>query len=414
MKTPHTAPDYRIYFFDNLRYFLVLLVVLFHSIASYNNLSDWWTVNDDNLLFFDSVLIFLDVFMMPALFFIAGYFALQSHQGQTTRAFIKKKLSHLGIPWLIGVVLVNPVQIYIWNLSQGQNDLSLWHCFVFKIKSALSFYTGLVNLSVQYDQFIQLHYWFINLLFVFFVMFAITKKIKDTMFPQSSVLIKSEPPSKGSISLVLFFSGLLVFVLNIFIYGLFPIITIPNTWIVIGNLIQFQASRLILYSTCFFLGIYAYHKNWFLTGRLPGHLILWVITSAVLGYFLHETTLSLIKEASKNKAILYTLLHPMFFFSMLMALIFLGVKYWNNASKINRLLAENSYNIYLVHLVFVFIFQLILKDLAAIPIYMKAGIVFFLSTGISLLISHYAINKSPRLSVAGIISIFVIGLIILN
>ncbi|MBU1543189.1 MAG: acyltransferase family protein [Proteobacteria bacterium] len=415
MKIPRTAPaDHRIFFFDNLRYFLVLLVVLFHSIASYNNLSDWWTVNDDNFLFFDSVLILLDVFMMPGLFFIAGYFALQSHQGQTTRGFIKKKFNRLGIPWLIGVILVNPVQIYIWNLSCGQSNPGLWHYFVFKIKSALSFYTGLVNLSVQYDQFIQLHYWFINLLFCFFVIFAITKKIKDTLLSKPSVLTTSEPASRLSIFLILFFSGVLIFVFNILIYGLFPIITIPNTWVVIGNLIQFQASRILLYSVCFFLGIYAYHKNWFLAGRVPGHLILWVLTSAILGHFLHETTFSLLKEASKTKAILYTLLHPMFFFSILLTLISLGVRYWNSASKFNRLMAENSYTIYLVHLVFVFIFQLILKDLTAIPVYMKAVIVFILSTGISLLISHFAINKSPRLSAAGIIVIFILGLIVLK
>jgi hypothetical protein len=34
-------------------------------------------------------------------------------------------------------------------------------------------------------------------------------------------------------------------------------------WIMIGNLIQFQASKIVLYISCFSVGVYAFSKEWF-------------------------------------------------------------------------------------------------------------------------------------------------------
>ena len=95
-----TVTTERIVFFDNIRYLIVLLVVIFHAGCAYSHFSTWWTVNDANSLFFDYLLGVLDVFMMPILFFIAGYFALPSLTQTGTWLFIKRKLRRLGIPWL--------------------------------------------------------------------------------------------------------------------------------------------------------------------------------------------------------------------------------------------------------------------------------------------------------------------------
>ncbi len=414
MKAVRTDSDHRIFFLDNLRYFLVLLVVLFHSLTSYTNICEWWPVNDDNFLFFDSLLLFLDVFMMPGLFFIAGFFALHTHEGRTTWEFIKRKFYRLVIPLLIGVIFLNPLQMYIWKLSHGQNDINFWHCFLFRIKSALSLYTGLVTLSPEFNQFSFFHFWFISLLFIFFVLFAFTKKIKNAVFSKSSVPPESEIFSSFRMLSVIFSAVFLVFFLNMYIYTIFPAVTVPNTWIFIGNVIQFQPSRLTLYGICFSLGIYAYHKNWFSNNKLPGHTVFWIVLSGVLWFCLHKITFILLQKTSQNLAVLYVFLYPLFFFSMLLTLISVGVNYWNSASKTNRILADNSYNIYLLHLAFIYLFQLVLLNLTAVPIYIKAVVVFIFSVGLSLLISHHAINKSPQLSVAGITIGFILMTAILK
>ena len=63
----------RLIFFDNIRYLMVLLVVVLHSAGAYSNHTSWWTVNDTNSIFFDYLLGVLDVFLMPTHFFIAGF-----------------------------------------------------------------------------------------------------------------------------------------------------------------------------------------------------------------------------------------------------------------------------------------------------------------------------------------------------
>ena len=80
MKMGQKVTANRIGYFDNIRYLMVLLVVVFHSACGYSNNTQWWAVDDANSTFFDYLLSVLGVFLMPTLFFIAGYFALPSLQ----------------------------------------------------------------------------------------------------------------------------------------------------------------------------------------------------------------------------------------------------------------------------------------------------------------------------------------------
>jgi glucan biosynthesis protein C len=70
----------RLIFMDNLRYALVLCVVLQHSGNAYSSLS-WWPVSEpESSLIADWLTAILDTFTMPFLFYIAGYFALPTLQ----------------------------------------------------------------------------------------------------------------------------------------------------------------------------------------------------------------------------------------------------------------------------------------------------------------------------------------------
>jgi len=60
----------RVIFLDNIRYLMVLLVVVLHSALAYTNNASWWTVNDENSIFIDYLLGVLDVFLMPTLFLL--------------------------------------------------------------------------------------------------------------------------------------------------------------------------------------------------------------------------------------------------------------------------------------------------------------------------------------------------------
>ena len=99
MKQKTRTSQNRLIFFDNLRYLMVILVLVFHSGASYGSIVALWPYHDPNPTeVVDLLLMILDVFMMSILFFIAGYFALPSLQKKGGRRFLEGKFKRLGIP----------------------------------------------------------------------------------------------------------------------------------------------------------------------------------------------------------------------------------------------------------------------------------------------------------------------------
>jgi glucan biosynthesis protein C len=115
----HTSPN-RLIFFDNLRYLMILLVLIFHSGASYGSIVTFWPYHDPNPSeFVDIIMMLLDVFMMSILFFIAGDFSLPSLQNKGGGSFLKAKLKRLGIPWLVVTILVLPILDYIHYYTQS-------------------------------------------------------------------------------------------------------------------------------------------------------------------------------------------------------------------------------------------------------------------------------------------------------
>lgn len=410
MGTVQADANSRVFFFDNIRYFLVLIVVFFHSLLSYTAYMDGWTINDENFFSAVNIVLILDALMMPCLFFIAGYFALISHKGQTTWKFIKKKLFHLGIPWLIGVILVNPFQMYLKLSSRGSTDLGLWDCFLIRMKSALSltFDAAVYRLYEDVNLFSHLYFWFVSLLLFFFIVFALIKKLKRLVFKNSSSRVKSESASTVSIFAAISIAVLMIFVLDNVMYTVFPMVMFPNKWMLAGIVLQFQFIMIVKYVVCFSLGIYACHKKWFSNQAAPGHPFVWIVLTIVLGFTYRNLLFSLLEDSTLVKGLSFLLLHPVFIFSVLLMLISVGVKYWNSDSKTNRLLADNSYNIYLIHMVFVYLSQWALKSVPMIPAYVKPFIVFGVAVSASLLVSHFAIRKSRGLSVAGMVGLFVL------
>ena len=70
----------RLFFLDNLRSATILLVVVFHAALAYMiYVPEWWYVIDPKrVLSADILVIWADIFIMPIMFFISGYFGIKS------------------------------------------------------------------------------------------------------------------------------------------------------------------------------------------------------------------------------------------------------------------------------------------------------------------------------------------------
>jgi fucose 4-O-acetylase-like acetyltransferase len=87
------ANSERLYFFDNLRAFVIVLVIVLHASITYMAYAPtWWYVLDpQNSTFFTWLVLLIDVPIMPILFFTAGYFALPSLQKRGIKRFLQEK-----------------------------------------------------------------------------------------------------------------------------------------------------------------------------------------------------------------------------------------------------------------------------------------------------------------------------------
>jgi glucan biosynthesis protein C len=134
---------------DWLRVILIFAVFLHHVCMPFNG-DNWHIMNNDSSKVLDDIMVYFEQFRLPILFFISGVGSVILLSKVTVVKFIKDKFLRLFIPLLIGSLLVIPPQIYIENIVEMQ---SYWREYP---TLALKFETN--------------HLWFIEYLFVFFLL----------------------------------------------------------------------------------------------------------------------------------------------------------------------------------------------------------------------------------------------------
>ncbi|HSM70874.1 MAG TPA: acyltransferase family protein [Anaerolineales bacterium] len=403
----------RLFFFDNLRSLMVILVLIFHSGASYGSMVSFWPFHDPNPMEFIDILMLLgDVFMMTILFFVAGYFALDTIQKKGSKNFLMGKVMRIGIPWLAITVLVLPVLDYIHYATQSNNvgfvprnfGMHWW----LSMRKIAEFKIGRMHMSEYLnmtDHFYQRYMWFLSLLLLLFIIFTIFYKATRNQ----GWYAEKDTTSRKSIRFVLAGTALLSIALfsivKLFVSS--PDNPFDMVWFSLGNILQFELAKLAFYVPCFGLGVYARARKWFTEGRDIGRPGVWgwiVFVLLILNMFVGRAmTRSL--EPSWILQIAFLALYPLWTLSFLGFFISFAANRWNASSRFNRELASNSYGMYLAHYVFVMTLPLLLSGWVGGNVLINFGLVSITTIILSYLVSRYMIQLRPRVLVAGMISL---------
>jgi len=150
---------------------MIVFVVVYHSVAAYATVAPWWAVHDVSSFAADIIRELLDVFMMPVLFFVAGYFALPSLEKRGVGEFIRDKCERLLIPWVLAVVVFMPLLLYDRPDQTIKPFRNYWVWWLG------SFKTGLGSVPPFLSQTNQSVYWFVSLLFTLFVLTAVVHAV---------------------------------------------------------------------------------------------------------------------------------------------------------------------------------------------------------------------------------------------
>jgi glucans biosynthesis protein C len=119
----------RLFYIDNLRIFLIGLVVLHHLIITYGAPGGWFynESHADFPLIFPMALFVAtnQAFFMGMFFFVSAYFILPSLNKKGTGIFLKERLIRLGIPLIVFYFLLHPLTIFIRDkyIFESENTL---------------------------------------------------------------------------------------------------------------------------------------------------------------------------------------------------------------------------------------------------------------------------------------------------
>src|SRR3954469_257080 len=117
----------RIVALDRARTFIILLVLLHHSVVNYT----YFGAGDSmRWLGFDLVVLFNDSFFMAFMFLISGLFVHDSLTRKGSATYLRDRAWRLGIPFLVSVFVLIPIAYYPTFLRYhlpGTTDFNFFH-----------------------------------------------------------------------------------------------------------------------------------------------------------------------------------------------------------------------------------------------------------------------------------------------
>lgn len=117
------GPSSRLHYLDWLRVVLILGVFLYHALHPFDSTIDWHIKNDEQSIIVMLILILVIPWGMPLFFLVSGAGSKFSLRRRSNRQYIRERVLRLAIPFVIGSILLTPVQKYFearhWGDYEG-------------------------------------------------------------------------------------------------------------------------------------------------------------------------------------------------------------------------------------------------------------------------------------------------------
>ena len=384
----------RLHFMDNLRYLGEWSVVIFHTAVGYALLAEFFIEPETSpsLLIVRHAVV---VFTLPLLCMVAGYFTIPSIRSHGTRGYLGARFRQLGIPFLVGIVLLGPLMPYLGYYSQSFRSLgsdSYWTFWVNYIGSGFEQWVSPAIFTTQ-PRFHQQHFYFLPMLLEIIVLYVAGRWAWLHWRP--AVTDAERPARRPNITLAFMVLALALPLAHYFA------VQLPGAAGAVAVIFYFSLSDFILLGGSFALGIFAFSRGWFREGNWPGWPLF--LTMAVLflvaqhgGDLLHVFRPLHTPDALKIETALSSSIVTWFTVALL---FLLAGKLLNRTSAFSREMAASSFDIYLLQYPVILALRLPLMDWNA-PALLKFSLVVPLTVLICWFLSARLIRPHPRLAVA--------------
>ena len=359
----------RLFFIDNIRIFLTVLVILHHLMIIYAGNGLW--IYNENLQ--DGVTAtvgrwFCSVnqsYFMGLFLFISAYFVPGAYDRKGTKRFLKDRLIRLGVPLATYGWIIRPLWIFnTWPITG-----SFW-----------DWYTG------QYFKVYGIigggPLWFIEVLLLFACFYALYRFFK----PQAVEKIPDARfPGDRSIVLFAFLLGIVSFVVRLW----FP----QNTSIAELNL---QLANFPQYIALFILGLMAYPRNWFtaLSEKTAHH---WMVVAFMLSTLPLLVGFDQNPQTDNGAELVFSLIsawwEAFMCVSMCITVLYLFRRYASQQGQVAGWFSNNAYTAYLIHEPVITSIAMAMAPVALYPL-LKFGLMGLMCVPLTFVISAL-IRKIP-------------------
>jgi len=316
---PVEEQEKRLYFADNLRTWMVILVVLQHLAALYNTLYLFMMLNS--------------AYFMGLLFLFSGYFTPGSFERKGPGTFLKDRLLRLGIPTLVYFFILSPIASWGYQMTQSP------------VGNAAAGRFGLGPM------------WFAVMLLVFDLGYLAWRTISKNR-PE-----RPTPEYRRRLTL----RAVALFMLALAAASYLLRIVIPYG----TTILEFPSlDYLTQYLSFFLIGMFTFRQGWLRS--IPGSVGQLGFVSAVLAtVILFPAALiglgsAFIGHGSWQSAI-FALWDSIFAVGMSLALVTFFRRFLNGGKKFGRFLSQHSFTVYIIHAPIIVFLMLALRGLQTQP-----------------------------------------------
>lgn len=366
----------RLLYIDNIRLFVIILVVVMHLSVTYSNMGSWYYTEGRFLSsgeesFFSFLQTFLQAFFMGFLFLIAGYFVPGAYDRKGFAVFLRDRAIRLGIPALLFMLVVDPVIHYVLL-----DDRTGFVAFYADNIVSLRFLSGSGPL------------WFALALLAFNVIYALLRRITGKTWCSTS---KKIVPNAAVLVMLVLAIALLAFLIRI----PFPIITSVS-----NMMLSFFAQYIIL----FIVGIIAYRCDLFekLSRSYMGLLYtsplwalgVWVALMMAAQAF-WRSDYALFNGGGTWQSLIFALWESFTAVAMDVGLLVLFREYFNEQNRLTRALSSSTFSVYVFHTPIVVAITLLFQPVEWPP-FIKFAVMVPVCLPVCFALS-YALTKVPLL-----------------
>ena len=348
----------RLFFVDDIRVFLTIIVLLHHLMIIYAGTGNWFYtegMQDASKAMQSDVTEALggwfcavnQSYFMGLFLLVSAYFVPGSYDRKGAGRFLKDRLIRLGIPLALYSWVINPVFVYVVNYRSI--DKPFWRYFPVEY-----FKGGLIG---------QGPLWFIEVLLIFSLVYVLYR-----------LLVRSRPADPAQATRFPGNRAILLFALLLGLAGFLVRLAFVMDEYNFKPL-NLQFPFFAQYIALFVVGLIAYRRNWLTelpdkTGRLWLRIailmiILWAPMMVLNGAINDDNSF---KGGLCWQSLVYTLWESFLCISMCIGLVYLFRRYRNRRGKIAAFLVPNAYTAYLIHAVVITALAFAFQDIALYPI----------------------------------------------